>query len=141
MDPVSQVFSRIRAHLERTRAQQLTWAQLQDLMGTSFKVGGPASRAGSQSVGGGAVFWAGQGQDTAGKGGALSLTGSTQQAQPLASSSGGRGRGGGRREGRGEVARAAGAGWHGPHRVAWLGTVRSPAGCGKPAPPWAAPPL
>lgn len=40
VDPVSQVFSRIRAHLERTQAQQLSWAQLLDLMGTSFKVGG-----------------------------------------------------------------------------------------------------
>ncbi len=38
MDPVSQVFSRIRSHLERTQAQQLSWAQLMDLMGTSFKV-------------------------------------------------------------------------------------------------------
>ncbi|KAL6779626.1 MCM7 [Auxenochlorella protothecoides x Auxenochlorella symbiontica] len=37
VDPVSAVFSRIRQHAERTRATTLSWAQLLDLLGTSFK--------------------------------------------------------------------------------------------------------
>jgi DNA replication licensing factor MCM7 len=36
-DPISQIFSRIRAHMERTRRTSYSWADLMDLLGTSFK--------------------------------------------------------------------------------------------------------
>eukprot|EP00889_Picochlorum_renovo_P002263 jgi/Picre1/29293/NNA_004685.t1 len=36
-DPVSQIFSRIRVHAERTRRSAYSWADLMDLLGTSFK--------------------------------------------------------------------------------------------------------
>lgn len=38
VDPVSAVFARIRQHAERTGAPRLSWAELMDLLGTSFKV-------------------------------------------------------------------------------------------------------
>ena len=36
-DPISQIFARIRAHMERTRRTSYSWADLMDLLGTSFK--------------------------------------------------------------------------------------------------------
>ena len=38
LDPVSQIFARIRVHAERTRRATYSWADLTDLLGTSFKV-------------------------------------------------------------------------------------------------------
>ena len=40
VDPISQVFSRIRQHAERTKREAYSWADLLDFLGTSFKVGG-----------------------------------------------------------------------------------------------------
>lgn len=37
-DPISQIFSRIRVHAERTRRSTYSWADIMDLLGTSFKV-------------------------------------------------------------------------------------------------------
>lgn len=39
VDPISQVFSRIRQHAERTKRDSYSWADLLDFLGTSFKVG------------------------------------------------------------------------------------------------------
>ena len=36
-DPISQIFARIRSHMERTRRTSYSWADLLDLLGTSFK--------------------------------------------------------------------------------------------------------
>ena len=36
-DPISQIFSRIRVHAERTRRSSYSWADIMDLLGTSFK--------------------------------------------------------------------------------------------------------
>eukprot|EP00887_Chlorella_sp_A99_P007647 scaffold20.g7647.t1 len=36
-DPISQIFSRIRQHAERTRRAAYTWAELLDFLGTSFR--------------------------------------------------------------------------------------------------------
>lgn len=36
-DPISQIFSRIRVHAERTRRNSYSWADIMDLLGTSFK--------------------------------------------------------------------------------------------------------
>jgi len=36
-DPISQIFSRIRVHAERTKKSAFSWADLMDLLGTSFK--------------------------------------------------------------------------------------------------------
>lgn len=38
-DPISQIFSRIRQHAERTKRDAYSWADLMDFLGTSFKVG------------------------------------------------------------------------------------------------------
>lgn len=37
VDPISQVFSRIRQHAERTKRDSYSWADLLDFLGTSFK--------------------------------------------------------------------------------------------------------
>lgn len=37
LDPISRIFARIRQHAERTQSMRLTWADISDLLGTSFK--------------------------------------------------------------------------------------------------------
>ena len=37
-DPISQIFSRIRQHAERTKRTDYSWADLLDFLGTTFRV-------------------------------------------------------------------------------------------------------
>lgn len=51
VDPISQVFSRIRQHAERTKRAAYSWADLLDFLGTSFKVGAAPDGGGRPATG------------------------------------------------------------------------------------------
>jgi len=61
VDPISQIFSRIRQHAERTKRAAYSWADLLDFLGTSFKVGGAGWQQAAGGTGRAACSFRGQG--------------------------------------------------------------------------------